>query len=263
MLITRHSQLAVMKNKTLKIILGSVLIAMSCGMMAFGRTPELSGTKWQLANIGGKPVSTKAYVEFNEQLTRVTGNAGCNRMFGSVDTRGRQISFGAIATTKMACGENANRIESQILNAISRVTRLRQYGSRLELSNGNHVILKFSAAKEEVGLEDKKWIVEILNGKSVEMEGTKPFISFDATKQSAGGNTGCNVFGGSYAVSGDTIRIFDTVSTMRACIEDNRMKIERNSMDALQNANRFEIKNRKLYLYRKDKILAVLNGESK
>src|SRR5436190_8100773 len=112
-------------------------------------------------------------------------------------------------------------------------------------------------------LEDKKWVVEILNGKSVEIEGTKPFISFDAANQSAGGNTGCNLFGGSYAVSGDTIRIFDTVSTMRACIEDDRMEIERKFTDALQNANRFEIKNKKLYLYRKDKILAVLHGENK
>src|SRR6187399_539672 len=140
-LITRNSRETVMKNKTLKIILGSVLIALSCGMTAFGRTPALSGTKWQLVNIGGKPVSTKAYVEFNEQLTRVAGNAGCNRMFGPVDTRGRQISFGAIATTKMACSdENANRVEWQILKAMTRVNRIRQKGSRLELANGNHVI---------------------------------------------------------------------------------------------------------------------------
>ena len=98
----------------------------------------------------------------------------------------------------------------------------------------------------EIRLEDKKWVLEMLNGKPV--EGTKPFISFDAAKQSAGGDTGCNVFGGSYAVSGDTIRIFDTISTMRACIEDDRMEVERKLMDALQNANRFEIKKGKLFL---------------
>jgi heat shock protein HslJ len=113
----------------------------------------------------------------------------------------------------------------------------------------------------EIRLEDKKWVLETLNGKPV--EGTKPFISFDAGKQSAGGDTGCNVFGGSYAVSGDTIRIFDTISTMRACIEDDRMDVERKFMEALQNANRFEIKNGKLLLYRKGKLLVILKGESK
>jgi len=253
-----------MKNKTLKLILASALIAMCCGITASGRTPALSGTKWQLVGISGKTVSTKAFVEFNEQLTRVSGNAGCNRMFGTVDTKGRQITFGAIATTKMACGdENANRVESQILNAIPRINRLRQYGSRLELSNGNRVLLKFKAANDEISLEDQKWLLESISGKLVEIEGTKPFVSFDASKQSAGGNTGCNVFGGSYAVSGDTIRIFDTVSTMRACIEDDRMEIERKFIDALENSNRFEIKKGKLFLYRKDRLLATLRGEIK
>jgi hypothetical protein len=37
-------------------------------MTAFGRTPA-PGTKWQLVGVSGKPVSTKAYVEFNEQMT--------------------------------------------------------------------------------------------------------------------------------------------------------------------------------------------------
>ncbi|MFL6467423.1 MAG: META domain-containing protein [Pyrinomonadaceae bacterium] len=254
-----------MMNKAVKdVVVSSMLVAFCCVFTALGRTPSLGETKWQLTYLNGKAVSTKAYLEFDARLTRVTGNAGCNRMFGSVVTINRQISFGPLGMTKMACAEReANRIESEFTTALARVNRLRQSGESLQLMSGSRIILRFTAKNDEPGLEDKKWIVENLNGKKIEVKGEMPFISFDAEKQSAGGNTACNVFGGSYAVSGDTIRIFDTISTMRACIEDDRMEIERKFMDALQSANRFEIKNGKLYLYRKSNLLMKMRGENK
>jgi heat shock protein HslJ len=95
------------------------------------------------------------------------------------------------------------------------------------------------------------------------VKGEQPFLVFDAAKSSAGGNTGCNVFGGNYESKGKTIRNFDTVSTMRACIEDERMTFEREFMDALQKANRFEIKGEKLFLYRSEKLLITFAGRDK
>jgi heat shock protein HslJ len=142
-----------------------------------------------------------------------------------VDTRAAN-SFGAIATTKMACSdENATQSRVADLKAMVRVNRIRQIGSRLEAANGNHVLLKFKAANDEIVLEDQKWVLESISGRK---KGTKPFISFDAAKQSAGGNTGCNVFEwlrGFRRHDPNLRHRFDNA----CCIEDDRMEIERNS----------------------------------
>jgi heat shock protein HslJ len=50
---------------------------------------------------------------------------------------------------------------------------------------------------------------------------------------------------------------------MRACIEDERMKIEREFLDGLENANRYEIQRDKLMLYQNNRLLLTFSGERK
>ena len=227
---------------------------------------ELAGIKWQLTHLNGVAVGTnKAFLEFDPKFDRFNGNAGCNRMFGEVKVVGRGIDFGAIGTTKMACLDPAsNRTERSFTANLNKVKRFRRTNSTLELLNGRRTLLRFKASNaQSASLESKKWVVQEIGGKAVHVKGTMPFIVFDPTRSSAGGNTGCNVFGGSYASSGNTVRIYDTVSTMRACIEDERMTIERQFMDALQNASRFEINGERLSLYRGERLLMKLEGTDK
>jgi heat shock protein HslJ len=229
---------------------------------------KLSDTTWQLTHIDGRAVSTnKAFLKFDQNDGRFTGNAGCNRMFGKVEITGRRIDFGNVATTKMACSDpGSTRVERSFVSGLESVKRFRlaNANSTLELIGGRHEVLRFKASKvHSAKLESRKWVVEEIAGKPIHIKGEAPFVVFDASKSSAGGNTGCNVFGGSYAVSGQTIRIFDTISTMRACVEDERMAIEREFMGALRKANRFEIKDARLLLYRGEKLLARFNGVAK
>ena len=262
-LLTMQAENTMKGKRAIQILLGIILL-ISAVSFAFAKPPALTNTNWKLTHINGKAVSTKAFLEFNKEITRLSGNAGCNRMFGSVDKRGSRLDIGAIGTTKMACADrNAMRIESEFTRTLSDVDRYRLSGNRLELLHGKRVVLRLNAKQDELKLEDKKWVVESLNGKAIEVKGSKPFISFDATKKSVGGDTGCNVFGGSYSTSKDTIKVSEIVSTMRACIEDDRMQVERDFMDVLQNANRYEIKKGTLYLHRKDKRVAVMKGEDK
>jgi heat shock protein HslJ len=86
---------------------------------------------------------------------------------------------------------------------------------------------------------------------------------FDKSKNGAGGNTGCNVFGGSYEADGKKIAITEIISTMRACVEDDRMSVERELLDGLRDSNRYEIKGGKLYLYAGQRLLLTLQGEDK
>ncbi len=81
---------------------------------------------------------------------------------------------------------------------------------------------------------------------------------FNSKKKSAGGNAGCNVFGGDYTATNNTLKITEIISTMRACIEDDKMSVEREFLDGLRSANRYNIRNGKLFLYRGNVLLLTL-----
>jgi heat shock protein HslJ len=93
--------------------------------------------------------------------------------------------------------------------------------------------------------------------------GKQVFINFNAAKGSAGGNSSCNAFGGDYVVTGNSLAFKSIISTMRACIEDNRMSTERSFLDGLQATDRYEIKDGMLNLYKGDTLLLALRGEKK
>jgi len=57
----------------------------------------------------------------------------------------------------------------------------------------------------------------------------------------AGGNTGCNSFGGEYTVEGDTLQLGELVSTLMACADETVMAQEQAYLQALQSAARFEV----------------------
>lgn len=236
---------------------------------------NLSRERWQLTEINGRRVTgSKAFLEINQTGRGFAGNAGCNRMFGEVEISGKNINFGNVGTTKMFCsGNGVMKLEADFVRALGRVARFQKNGSNLNLLTArNRLLLKFKAVKEQdsgntdssaVKLEDKKWVLETIRNRQLPSLETVPFINFDKTKQSAGGNTGCNVFGGNYTATGASIRIFELLSTMRACIEDERMNVEREFKNGLEQANRFQIVKGRLNLLRGQTLLLTFRGETK
>jgi len=255
-----------MKNFTLKTIfkLFAIIALFNVGIFAQN---NFYGVRWQLTEINGQKIyNSKAFFEASK--SKISGNAGCNRMFGEVNlAKNGTIDFSRIGSTRMFCSEKGvMRLESDLLKALDKATSYRQNGNNLSLYSGRRVILKFKVSETSnsgAKLEDKKWVLETVKNRSLPKVETVPFINFDSAKKSAGGNTGCNSFGGSYESNGATIRIFDLISTMRACIEDERMNVEREFKDGLQNADRFEISNGKLKLYRNKTLLLTFRGEEK
>ncbi len=114
-----------------------------------------------------------------------------------------------------------------------------------------------------IQLEDRKWMLEAIRGVSVSKVGRTAFVVFDKQKGSAGGNSSCNVFGGSYSASATKLKITEVISTMRACIEDDRMQIERRFIDGLEKTDRYEIQHGKLMLYQNKRLLLTFVGQAK
>ena len=73
-----------------------------------------------------------------------------------------------------------------------------------------------------------------------------------------GGSTGCNSYGGTYEVRGDTISFGRLVSTRRACLDQNANEQERRFLAALEGANRFRLSSDRLTIF-SDRGRTVLN----
>jgi heat shock protein HslJ len=246
-------------------------IVSALGGAVLAQSGRLGTRQWKLVQLDGVHVAdaSRAHLELNLNQTRFTGNTGCNRMNGAVEVRGWRIDFSNIATTKMACVEQrAGRVETGFVRALENVDRFRLIGDSLDLLDRNRVVARLRAMPrpipdgddQRIDLEDRKWVLEAIKGVAVSKLGRTAFVVFDNNKGSAGGNSSCNVFGGSYTSSGSTLKITDVISTMRACIEDERMSIEREFLDGLRMANRYRIERGKLFLYRNDRLLLTFEG---
>jgi heat shock protein HslJ len=85
----------------------------------------LTGTEWVLTDLAGTPAlpGGKATLAFPE-AGRVAGNGSCNRFTGSVTVTGDQLKIGPLASTRMACFDEAvSQQEDKYLKALGAVTR--------------------------------------------------------------------------------------------------------------------------------------------
>jgi heat shock protein HslJ len=236
-----------------------------------------AGREWSLVYLRGTSLgNTNPFLKFNDTSDRFYGNTGCNIMNGSSVVRGNTVSFSAVITTKRACARKPAEVESAVLSMLGRVDRFRVSKSTLSLFSGNRLLAQFVRQRkgangdeeakpvaDNLTLEERKWTLVSIGNSPISKIKEEAFISFDAVKGSAGGSTSCNAFGGSYTTDGDKIKITEIISTMRACVEDERMDIERIFLSGLREADRYEIQADKLTLYRGKKLLLTFVGKEK
>ena len=101
----------------------------------------LLGTDWRLAGEAGSPRAP--HLQLLEG-GRVAGSDGCNRLLGSYTVDGAGLTFGALASSRMAClGVNGRDREFQ--QALSKTQQWRIVGRELELLADGAVLLGFEA----------------------------------------------------------------------------------------------------------------------
>lgn len=83
---------------------------------------ELPGTSWVIKNLPGTQIGTAVpTIAFGTDGT-VSGSAGCNTFNGSYTADGSSISFGPLATTKMACPQVDTAVETVFLEGLAGAT---------------------------------------------------------------------------------------------------------------------------------------------
>jgi heat shock protein HslJ len=255
------------------IVYFAVLFALITGGLAAQASAQVNriiAERWELTQLNGVQLrNSDLWISIDG--VRMSGNAGCNQIFGTVRENRNTTHFTGIGSTRKFCGDrDVMRTENEFLKTLRRVNRSQENNRTLKLYVGNRLVMQFRSADAPAGggsrnsrLDDRKWVLDEIKGRPIPRVKTQAFISFDAVKGSAGGNTSCNGFGGTYTAKGDRLKISDVISTMRACIEDQRMDVERGFLDGLRNADRFEINGDRLYLYDRNAVLLAFRGEQK
>ena len=102
----------------------ALLVLSACAITSREATLELPGSSWTLAELNGEePVGDiPPSITFTD-ADSVTGSTGCNTFNGEVTIEGTELTFGPMATTRMACTDPAASDQEQaFLVAMESVT---------------------------------------------------------------------------------------------------------------------------------------------
>jgi heat shock protein HslJ len=132
--------------------------ALGCTPRADGATalqkastrPALENTYWKLTRLGDQPVQVAAqqrepHMILQSESHRIAGSGGCNRLIGGYELAGKRLTFGQLATTRMACPEGMDT-EVGFLTALGKVRTWRIADQYLELlDDAGQLLARFEA----------------------------------------------------------------------------------------------------------------------
>ncbi len=223
---------------------------------AVGEDP-LSGTYWSLVSLqnqAGETVNVLADSEVTLEFQdgSYSGNASCNRYFGSYQIDGANLNMGMAGSTEMFCmPEELMNQESSYLATLALVSQFQMDGDQLSLADeGGNVVLTYTA-KKPVSLTDTVWLgISYNNGRDAvvsalaEAQITAVF-SADGTLS---GSTGCNNYTTSYTTDGNNISISEQIATTRRACDQPRTEQEMAYLAALPQAATYTISGEQLEL---------------
>ena len=112
----------------------------------------LENTHWTLTRVGDTAVDAGAaerepHIVLHSTTHRVSGAAGCNQLLGSYKLDDTDLTFGTMATSRMAC-PSAMQVERRFLAALRATRSARVRGDNLDLLDANGRLLARFQAKQ-------------------------------------------------------------------------------------------------------------------
>jgi heat shock protein HslJ len=107
-----------------------------------------------------------------------------------------------------------------------------------------------SAGTASASLENTTWTLVDVGGEAARPigSGAGPTLRLDAAEKRASGNAGCNQYGGSYTLSGSSLRMGPLASTRRACVDEALTRQETAFLRALDETRSWRINDNTLIL---------------
>ncbi|GAA5532171.1 META and DUF4377 domain-containing protein [Deinococcus aluminii] len=180
---------------------------------------------------------------------RVTGSGGCNRLTGTFQAKGETLSFGALATTRMACAPAVNAQEQAFLAFLKTPLTAQVQGQTLTLTNAAGKTLVFRRAGMQGGggpvggVQGGAALLE--QARQAQADAAPQEVSYTLTRVDGqpaprtarpltlslgegriGGSDGCNSFGGSYRLEGKRLILTGPLVTTLAACPDQTVDVD-------------------------------------
>ncbi len=117
-----------------------------------------------------------------------------------------------------------------------------------------------AGAGTQSSLFGKKWKLIEING--VAINSTRAFIEFDEATKRTSGDGGCNRFAGSFELNGPGLKFSRTLSTKRACLDQNIQQIENTFLANLERVTGFLVRGDELYLNANGRSLLTFTSDA-
>lgn len=118
-------------------------------VLAAVQPAPLEGTTWTITSTVANEAVSSIPLDAEPSLTITDGQAavdtGCNRGSGAVEVADATLTFGPLATTKMACSPELNELEATVLAVLQGEVSYEIDGNSLSLRSGD--------GADEIGLE--------------------------------------------------------------------------------------------------------------
>jgi heat shock protein HslJ len=140
-----------------------ITLLLACNVRAAGvampAAPAFEGTKWQLVEVNGAPVSPLAgekqpHIMFDPALKKVTGFAGCNNFSGGYERHGSSLKFGPVGSTRMSCPDLEMSLETEVFKALDKTRTWEIKDGRLLLLADSVVLARFTTARGDAAAVD-------------------------------------------------------------------------------------------------------------
>src|SRR5829696_2786064 len=126
----------------------TAVLVLAFSVAASAQALEIPSGEWLLAELNGRNAeSTKAFIDIDVNAAKVSGNGGCNRLFGGVSGGDGKLTFWTVGTTRMYCA-GTSAAESEFLSALGRVNSYKEIGNTLSLYAGTRAVMKFTAVRK-------------------------------------------------------------------------------------------------------------------
>lgn len=156
------------------------------------------------AGIWGDAAGTGApYLELDDD-GKLSGTDGCNRLIGTWKADGNDITFGELASTRMAC----EGVDAWLAGAVSATitdTTMTVIGA-----DGSEI-----GALDRAATDDAPESEEFLGTWGPD-DASQPHLVISADGRFTGSD-GCNTLAGSWTLNGETLQFDQAVSTLKAC----------------------------------------------
>ncbi len=217
---------------------------------------QLLNNDWILESLSQQTINPTSENEQSITLqineTQLKGTASCNAYFAAYQINGEMLSLtGPIGATRKLCSEAQMQSEQHYFTALAQVQTYTVENDRLILKNiKDEALLVFRRFDPYRVLQDDSWqAVAISYGNhGIVSDQNTHLSSIQFGKTELNGNAGCNNFGGSYEITGKTLKIGALRVTQMACPNAEVMQQEQQFLQALAQVKHIEIASERLQL---------------